>query len=182
SSGNDGIDSNGTLTFTGGTVVSSGTTSPEEGIDCDTNTFKITGGTILGIGGGTSSPSTSVCTQYSMVYGGSGSSGTRFTVTTSGGELVMSYEIPRTYNSMTILFSSDKLTSGGSYVVYTGGSVSGDSFYGLTTNGTYTAGTQSTTFTVGSLITSVGNVSTGGPGTTGGGGNTPGGMGGGWRW
>ncbi len=182
SSGNDGIDSNGTLTFTGGTVVSSGTTSPEEGIDCDTNTFKITGGTILGIGGGTSSPTTSVCTQYSMVYGGSGNSGTRFTVTTSGGELVMSYEIPRTYNSMTILFSSDKLTSGGSYVVYTGGSVSGDSFYGLTTNGTYTAGTQSTTFTVNSLITSVGNVSTGGPGTTGGGGNTPGGMGGGWRW
>jgi len=32
---NDGIDSNGTLTITGGTVIACGTTSPEEGFDCD---------------------------------------------------------------------------------------------------------------------------------------------------
>lgn len=52
SSGNDGIDSNGTLTITGGVVIASGTTSPEDGFDCDQNTFKITGGIVLGIGGG----------------------------------------------------------------------------------------------------------------------------------
>ncbi len=34
SSGNDGIDSNGTLTITGGVVIASGTTSPEDGFDC----------------------------------------------------------------------------------------------------------------------------------------------------
>lgn len=172
SSGNDGIDSNGTLTITGGTVVASGTTSPEEGFDCDQHTFKITGGTLLGIGGGTSTPTSSVCSQRSVIYGGSGSSGTLLSIAASDGTHVMSYTIPRTYNSMTVLFSSAKLASGGSYVIYTGGSVSGGtSFYGLTTGGTYTAGTSSTTFTASSMVTTAGNTSGGGPGG-----------GGGWHW
>lgn len=75
STGNDGVDSNGTLTITGGTVVASGTTSPEDGFDCDQNTFKITGGTVLGIGGGTSTPTANSCIQRSVIYGGSGSAG-----------------------------------------------------------------------------------------------------------
>jgi len=170
SSGNDGIDSNGTLTVTGGTVVSSGTTSPEEGFDCDQNMFKVTGGTIIGIGGGTSTPTTSACTQRSVIYGGSGSSGTLLSIAAADGTHVMSYTIPRTYSQMTVLFSSAKLTSGTSYVVYTGGSVSGGtSFYGLTIGGTYTAGTQAATFTASSMVTTAGNTSSGGPG-------------GGWHW
>ncbi len=174
SSANDGIDSNGTLTITGGTIVASGTTSPEEGIDCDTNTFKITGGTLLGIGGGTSTPTSNACSQRSVIYGGSGSSGTLLSITSSSGTHVMSYTIPRTYSSMTVLFSSSLLTSGTSYTVYTGGSVSGGTeFYGLTTGGTYTAGTQASTFTSSSMVTTI-NVSSGGPGSTGGGG--------GWHW
>ncbi|ADV45059.1 carbohydrate-binding domain-containing protein [Bacteroides helcogenes] len=172
SSGNDGIDSNGTLTITGGTVVASGTTSPEEGFDCDQNTFRITGGTLLGIGGSTSTPTSSVCTQHAVIYGGSGSSGTLFTIVASDGTQVMSYTIPRTYSQMTVLFSSAKLISGGSYTIYIGGSVSGGtSFYGLTTDGTYEAGTQTATFTASSMVTTAGSTS----GGTGGGGGFPGG-------
>lgn len=175
SSGNDGVDSNGTLTITGGTIVSIGTSSPEEGFDCDQNTFKITGGTILGIGGGTSTPTSSVCTQRTVIYGGTGSSGTLLNIQGSDGAHVMSYTVPRSYSQMTLLFSSAKLVSGTSYTIYTGGSVSGGTaFYGLTTGGTYTAGTQAATFTPSSMVTSVGNISSGGPGGGGGGG--------GWHW
>lgn len=171
SSGNDGVDSNGTLTITGGTIVSIGTTSPEEGFDCDQNTFKITGGTILGIGGGTSTPTSSVCTQRTVIYGGSGSKGTLLSI--QGSDQVMSYTIPRAYSQMTLLFSSSKLASGTTYTIYTGGSVTGGTeFYGLTVGGTYTTGSQVATFTPSSMVTSVGNVSSGGPG----------GGGGGWHW
>lgn len=171
SSGNDGVDSNGTLTITGGTIVSIGTTSPEEGFDCDQNTFKITGGTILGIGGGTSTPTSSVCTQRTVIYGGSGSKGTLLSI--QGSDQVMSYTIPRAYSQMTLLFSSSKLASGTTYTIYTGGSVTGGTeFYGLTVGGIYTTGSQVATFTPSSMVTSVGNVSSGGPG----------GGGGGWHW
>ena len=32
---NDGIDSNGTLTFSGGVIISAGARTPEEGFDCE---------------------------------------------------------------------------------------------------------------------------------------------------
>ena len=180
STGNDGIDSNGTLTVTGGTVVASGTNSPEDGFDCDQNTFKITGGTILGIGGGTSTPTTSSCTQRSVICGGSGSSGQYIAILSSDGTNLMTYMIPRTYRQMTLLFSSPQLENG-SYAIYTGGSVTGgSSFYGLYSGADYDGGTQAVTFTVSSMVTQVGSIS-GGSGNPGGGGG-PGGGPGGWGW
>lgn len=174
SSGNDGIDSNGTLTINGGMIIASGATSPEEGIDCDQHTFKITGGTLIGIGGGTSTPTSNVCTQRSVVYGGSGASSTLLSIVASDGTHVMSYAIPRTYQQMTLLFSSPRLASDTTYTLSTGGSVSGGtSFCGLTTGGTYTAGSNVSTFTLSGMVTTVGSVSGGGPG---------GGPGGGWHW
>ena len=164
SMGNDGIDSNGTITITGGVVVASGTTSPEDGIDCDQNTFKITGGIVLGIGGSTSTPTSSACTQRSVVYGASGTAGQFINIQNSNNESILTYQIPRTYSKMTLLFSSPQLQTG-NYTIYTGGNISGgNAFYGLYTDATYQSGTKTTTFTVSSMITSVGNVSTGGGG------------------
>lgn len=181
SDGNDAIDSNGTLNIAGGTVVAAGTTAPEGGFDCDNNTFKITGGTLLGIGGESSTPTSSASTQASVVYGGSGTAGTLLSIVSADGTQLMSYVIPRTYNQMTVLYSSPALTQGTSYVVYTGGSASGGTaFNGLTTGGSYTAGTQVAAFTQSSVVATVGNVS-GGAGNGGpnpGGGNQGGGPGG----
>ena len=164
SSGNDGIDANGKITITGGTVVSSGTTSPEEGIDCDQNTFTITGGTVLGIGGATSTPTGSTCTQPSVIYSASGSAGTWIHIATTDDTQVMSYAIPRTYSQMTLLFSSASLSKGSSFCISTGGSVSdGTTFYGLNTGGTVVDNTQAATFSTSSMVTMV-DSSAGDPG------------------
>lgn len=171
STGNDGIDSNGTLTVNGGLVVSVGTTQPEEGFDCDQNTFKITGGTILGIGGATSTPTKSVCTQNSVVYGGSGTQGKLISICDNNGNMLMSYTLPRSFSQMTLLYSSPKLKNG-SYTISTGGSLSDavSPFYDFVQNGTLSDQSSLTSFSVSGVLTTVGNTAQGGPGGPGGGG------------
>jgi hypothetical protein len=160
---NDGIDSNGTLTITGGVVVSSGATAPEEGFDCDRNTFKITGGILVGTGGATSSPTSNVCTQRSVIYNaGSVSSGQYVQIKSSSGDVLV-FKIPRTYNSMTMLFGSPGLTSGTTYTISKGGTVSGGTdFHGLYTGATYSGGSTAYTFNPTNMVTTVGSSSGGG--------------------
>lgn len=161
---NDAIDSNGTLTITGGVIVASGAAAPEAGIDCDQSTFKITGGTIIGVGGSTSNPTTSVSTQRSVIYGaGSASNGQVIQVKSSAGDVIV-FKVPRSYNSMTMLFSSPDLKSGTTYTISKGGSVTGGSnFHGLYTGATYSGGTTAYTFNPTSMVTNVGSTG-GGPG------------------
>jgi len=160
---NDGIDSNGTLTVSGGTIIAVGTSSPEEGIDCDQNRFSITGGTLIGVGGATSTPTSSACTQRSLVYATS-SSIQLIHIESSAGKEALTFKIPRTYSGqMTLLFSSSSLEASTSYTIYTGGSVSGGTeFNGLYTGATYTKGTSASTFTTSSMVTSVGSSNQGG--------------------
>lgn len=113
--------------------------------------------------GSTSMPASIVCTQRSVVYGGSGGGGTLVSVAASDGTHVMSFALPCAYNQMTMLFSSAEPAQGTGYTIYTGGSVSGgNSYCGLTTGGTYKVGTQTGTFTASSMVTSVGSISGGG--------------------
>lgn len=163
---NDAIDSNGTLTISGGVIVAAGATSPEGGIDCDNSRFSITGGTIIGLGGASSTPTASACTQRSLVYGFSSSNVKIIRIeATSEGEEALTLELPRTYNSMVMLFSSEKLKASTGYTVYTGGAITGGtSFHGYYTGATYTKGTQATTFTTSSMVTSAGSTGGGGGG------------------
>lgn len=133
--GNDGIDSNGTLTINGGFTVSNGARNPEEGFDCDQNTFKITGGIIVGTGGNTSNPS-SVSTQKSIKI--STTAGTSIYLKNSAGTTILMYKVPAytgsgSGNSVTLLFTDPAIVNG-SYTLYRGGTISG----GTENHGYYT--------------------------------------------
>ena len=163
---NDAIDSNGTLTISGGVVIAAGSTSPEGGIDCDQSRFAMTGGTVIGIGGSTSTPTTSASTQCSVIYSTSGSSVQIVRIESSTGSEVLTFKLPRTYSQLVMLFSSPSLAANTSYSIYTGGSISGGTnFHGLYSGATYSGGASASTFTTSSMVTTVGST----------GGNTPGG-------
>lgn len=153
---NDALDSNGTVAINGGTVVLSGAAHPEGGIDCDQNTFKITGGTLLSIGGDTSMPTAEQCTQNAIVYKGAGTESQLFTITDTENKQIASYVIPRLYEQMAIVYSSASLASGSQYNIYTEGSYTGgETFCGLTSNGDYTPNSDALLFTVASPVTTV---------------------------
>jgi hypothetical protein len=162
SSGNDGIDSNGTIAVSGGTVIALGTTAPEEGFDCDNNPFTVTGGTLIGFGGATSKPTSaaSKCAvecnvRYASLYH----------IEASDGTAIMTFEMPRTYSgTVCMLFGGGEMTRGTSYTLYSGGGVSGGSnFHGLYSGATYTKGSAVGTFT-GSAYATVGTPSGSPPG------------------
>lgn len=164
STSNDGIDSNGSLTITGGLVIASGSSAPEEGLDCDnSNNFKISGGTVIGTGGTAISPSSS-STQRTVIYNGiTASSGSLLYITNEEGSSIFTYVLPRSISrGLTLLFSSPELTSG-TYTVFTNGTVTGytDYWNGWYSGGICSEGNILGTFTSSGTVTSIGS-STGG--------------------
>lgn len=169
---NDAIDSNGTLTISGGKVIAIGSATPECGFDCDNNTFKITGGTIIGFGGSTSTPTANSCTQRSLIYGGS--SFETVYIESPTGEDILTFKLPKIFNQTTMLFSTPAFDGESQYTMYTGGSITGGtSEYGLYSGATYNKGDNAQTFSTTSMVTNLGKTNNGGP--QGGGGNNGGG-------
>lgn len=167
---NDGMDSNGTLNLAGGLVIACGSSAPEEGFDCDqSNNFKVTGGTLIGTGGSAVSPSTA-STQRTVIYNGiAAEKGSKLCILDSEGTPVLTYELPRTMNGMSLFFSSADLVAG-SCTVATGGTLSDsdDSWNGWHSGGTWSGGKQIGTFTSSSIVTTVGGNAGGNPGGNGG--------------
>jgi hypothetical protein len=163
STGNDAIDSNGTITITGGLTIANGTSSPEGGFDCDNNTFTITGGIAIGTGGESSSPTTNTSTQNSIKY--SATAGNAIRILNSSNETILLYQLPTLNNSsshgpggsranMSILFSHPGLTNG-SYTLNYGGTISGENFInGYYSSGNYSGGSTKS-FTINSKLTSL---------------------------
>lgn len=167
-SGNDGIDSNGTIAINGGLIISSGTTTPEEGFDCDQNRFAITGGILIGMGGATSTPTTSACTQRSLIYNGSSLSGKCICIKDASGNEAFTVQLP-VKNSLSsracLLISTPNLQASTAYTLYTGCTANGEElFHGYFPNATCTGGTQAATFTTNNMVTTIGSSGGGFPG------------------
>ena len=189
SSVNDAVDSNGTITISGGRIVAIGAAVPETGIDCDMNRFSITGGTVVGIGGSTSIPTESASSQQSLIFIYSATYST-IHIVGSAGEEVLTLTMPQLQNfrgETTLLLSTAAIKEDTEYVIDTGGSVSGgEDFHGLHNGAEYTGGTETERFTSGSeagSVTTIGRSSRpgnppGGPGGNPGVPDGPGGPGG----
>ncbi len=127
SSKNDAMDANGSngITINGGVIVALGLNTPECAFDADQNPLKINGGTLVGLGTGNyTAPSGG--SQSTFVLGSSsiGSAGSTLAVVDESGKPVFVYTLPAATGDVMIL-SSPKLSTGTSYTIKTGVSVSG---------------------------------------------------------
>ena len=113
STGNDGIDCNGTagLEFNGGIVLSSGTNAPEGSFDCDQNNFTINGGTLIGTGGDASRV-TSNSQPYATSSRQSITANTYLCLQKNDGSVICACKVPNSYNSATVLVSSPEFVKG----------------------------------------------------------------------
>jgi hypothetical protein len=165
----DGIDANGPIEMTAGTVIVNGPTNDGNGPLDYLGTFNISGGYLVAVGssGMAEAPSTT-STQYSVMYNyaSAQAAGTVVHIETESGQDVLTFVPTKQYQS--VLLSSPELENGLTYVVYSGGSSSGTLTDGLYSGGTYTGGTQVASFTIASMVTSAGSAVggfRGGPGS-----------------
>lgn len=152
---NDGIDSNGTLTINGGVVLACGTTAPEDGFDCDQNTFTITGGILVGIGGDSSTPTSSVCKQAVVLSNISLSSGSVVAIQKSDGTATGAFKVPARYSgTYKVLLSAPGIATGNTYNFLSNATVGGKSFQGIVFDElAVSGGNTSWSYTQSSMVT-----------------------------
>jgi hypothetical protein len=152
----DGLDVNGSIVMSGGTVLVHGPTSNGDGpLDYDA-TFTMNGGTVVAAGssGMAMAPSAS-SSQCSMLitFTSTKAANSIFRIQDSNGGDVLTFKPSKTYQS--VAFSSPALTTGATYDIYLGGTCSGTLTDGLYSGGTYTGGTKLKSFTASGTVTKI---------------------------
>jgi hypothetical protein len=151
----DGIDINGSAEMTSGTVIVHGPTASMNAAVDYNGTFKMTGGLLVAAGssGMAQAPGTSSTQNVLLANFTARTAGTLVSIQNSSGQGILTFAPAKTYQS--IAFSSPELLRGSTYNIYFGGSATGTVSDGLYQNGTYTGGTQYTSFTVSSVVTTL---------------------------
>ena len=127
-SNGDGIDSNGSLNVSGGTVLVFGSSSGGEGALDYTGSSSISGGTLVALGSSgmaqSMEPDDSHATLM-VTWDEVQLAGTRLTLCTQQGEILCSLQSTNSFQ--TAVISTDSLSAGQEVSLYTGGTVNSDS-------------------------------------------------------
>ncbi|HOO72247.1 MAG TPA: carbohydrate-binding domain-containing protein [Spirochaetota bacterium] len=155
----DGLDANGSIVMTGGTVIVHGPTGGDNGaLDYDGG-FVLSGGFLVAAGssGMLQTPGSS-STQYcvALTYRNTQTAGTIVRVQTSGGTDILTFEPSRQYQA--VVFSSPDLARNTAYYIYSGGICTGTSEDGLYDGGSYSGGASKGNFSISSIITTKSNL------------------------
>ncbi len=143
----DGIDSNGTITITGGVVVTQAAlVDANSGLDADGD-VTIDGGLVVATGSTMMGSLATASAQESIVvdYGANQSAGTLIVVRDEAGNDLLTFAPANGYRQL--IFSSPDLQDGVTYTVYSGGTPAGDGSDGLYADGASDPGTAVTTVT-----------------------------------
>ncbi|CAK4833565.1 unnamed protein product [Aphanomyces euteiches] len=183
----DGLDSNGSIAMTGGTVIVNGPTANDNGsLDYD-GTFEMMGGFLVAAGSSGMVQATSEQSTQSgvlMTYSKIQQAGTLLHLEDSEGNAIITFAPAINYQA--VFVSSPDLKTNASYTLYSGGTSTGTLTNGLYDGGDYKGGTKVVEFEAATVITwlsesgvtearsgNMGGPGGGNPGQGGGQGGTP---------
>lgn len=150
----DGLDSNGSIEMSGGTVVVNGPTSNGNGpLDYD-GTFTMTGGFLVAAGSaGMAQAASDTSTQYGvmMTFPQAQQAGTIVSLQSADGRSIATFAPTKSYQSVYV--SSPELKKGGRYTLYSGGTSTGTATNGLYEDGSVQGGTKIASFDIAHTVT-----------------------------
>lgn len=156
--GGDGLDSNGSASISGGTVIVSSTGQGDGALDYD-GSFNVTGGTLLAAGSGGMAQAPSQAGQYTVVLGFDSTLPAGTYISLAGAEDEHVFQMTGAANHLVV--SMPELKGGAEYTVSYGGTYSGQSEDGICSGGSYSGGTVLAELTLSDYITIYGNAGMG---------------------
>ncbi|MBP2242164.1 hypothetical protein J2Z40_002737 [Cytobacillus eiseniae] len=150
----DGLDANGSIAMTDGTVIVNGPTSNGNGpLDYD-GSLDMSGGFLIAVGSsGMVQAASDQSTQNSllMTYSETQKAGTIVHLGDNDGNTITTFSPKKDYQS--VFISSPELTKDTSYILYSGGSSTESNSDGLYKTGNYQGGTKVVEFTLSESVT-----------------------------
>ncbi len=166
----DGLDSNGDMTISGGTILVDGPVNGGNGALDGNGEIIVSGGLLVAAGSAQMAEVPGDSSSQNVVGAniGSCSGGTLVTLTDSRGNEILSYAPSKNFEH--IVISSPDIKSGENYTIYTGGSSDSTENHGLYENSGYkNDGTEAGSFTAENVVSTIGSQGMGGFGGFGGG-------------